>query len=69
MDEISPYFANFVRLVKSRPIIEKTAGDTKKWNFFYRLLLIYIALDIDCFLSLTVKYRKYFERKVNLVFN
>ena len=30
MDEISP---NFLRLVKSRFIIEKKAGDTEKWNF------------------------------------
>ena len=33
MDEISPNFANFLRLVNSRSIIEKKAGDTKKWNF------------------------------------
>ena len=33
MDEISPNFANFLRLVNLRSIIEKKAGDTKKWNF------------------------------------
>ena len=33
MDEISPNFANFLRLVESRSIIEKKAGDTKKCNF------------------------------------
>ena len=34
MDEISPNIANFLHLVKSRSIIiEKKAGDTKKWNF------------------------------------
>ena len=33
MDEISPNFANFLRLVNSRSIIEKKAGDTKTWNF------------------------------------
>ena len=33
MDEISPNFANFLRLVNSRSIVEKKARDTKKWNF------------------------------------
>ena len=33
MDKISPNFANFLRLVKSRSIIEKKVADTKKWNF------------------------------------
>ena len=33
MDEISPNFANFLRLVESRSITEKKAGDTKKCNF------------------------------------
>ena len=33
MDEISPNFANFLRLVKSRSTIKKKAGDTKKWKF------------------------------------
>ena len=33
MDEISPNFANFLRLVNSRSNIEKKAGDTKTWNF------------------------------------
>ena len=33
MDEISPKFANFLRIVNSRSIIEKKAGDTKKCNF------------------------------------
>ena len=58
MDKISPNFVNFLRLVKSRSIIEKKAGDTKKWNFLTDCLVI--ALDIDCFLSLTVKYQKIF---------
>ena len=40
MDEISPNFANFLHLVKSRSIIEKKAGDTKKMELSYRLLLI-----------------------------
>ena len=33
MDEISPNFEHFLRPIKSRSIIEKKAGDTKKWNF------------------------------------
>ena len=49
MDEISPNFANFLRLVKSRSIIEKKAGDTKNGTFLQ--IALYIALDIDCFLS------------------
>ena len=33
MDEISPNFVNFLRLVNSRSIIGQKAGVTKKWNF------------------------------------
>ena len=42
MDEISPNFAHFLRLVNSRSIIEKKAGDTKKW------IALNISLDMGC---------------------
>ena len=55
MDAISPNFAIFLSLIKS---IEKKTGDTKNGTFLE--IALNIALDIDCFLSLTVKYQKIF---------
>ena len=58
MDEMSPNFANFLRLVTSRSIKEKKNGTLKNRTFLQ--IALNIALDIDCFLSLTVKYQKIF---------
>ena len=49
MDEISPNFANFLRLlVNSRSIIAKKAGDTKNGTFLQ--IALNISLDMGCFL-------------------
>ena len=48
MDEISPNFANFLRLVNSRSIIEKKAGTLKNGTFLQ--IALNIALDMGCFL-------------------
>ena len=49
MDEMSPNFANFLRLVNSRSIIEKKKPGTLKNGTFLQIALN-IALDMGCFL-------------------
>ena len=48
MDEISPNFANFLRLVNLRSIIEKKQGTLKYGTFLQ--IAFNIALDMGCFL-------------------
>ena len=50
MDEISPNFCKFPRLVNSRSIKEKIAGGTKNGTF--PQITLNIALDMYCFISL-----------------
>ena len=49
MDEMSPNFANFLRLVNSRSIIEKKKPGTLKNGTFLQIALN-IALDMGFFL-------------------
>ena len=49
MDEILPNFANFLRPVKSRSIIEKKAGTLKNGTFLQ--IALNITRDIEFFLS------------------
>ena len=45
---------------------EKKTGDTKNGTFLQ--IALNIALDIDCFLSLTVKYQKIFWKNCRILY-